>query len=332
MAATQSVNLPSNETGALALAGKVFHLMPRASLTEIASGVYAWIGVNGDSNAGAVQTSDGLLAIDAQQTKELGRSFRAAIEKATGRSTTQLVDTHLHLDHTAGNVAFADIPILAQEITLRSMEAFLGAASDNRWLVSDPGQKLHLFFGSNLQALVPPGDPLERWFLERVSGPGYDTIELIGPSETFGDRMVFQHTEGALYADYWGPAHCDGDLILHIPCQNIAFLGDLLFVGRFPWLGDCDLNGWISHLDRILTLDIDTVVPGHGGIGTLKEVAEFHDLLTSLRTAVQVAVSAGWSEEAAVRDISLPQYEAMPRYREWRPPNIRAVYRHLKKG
>ena len=306
--------------------------MPRPSLTEIASGVYAWIGVNGDSNAGAVQTSDGLLAIDAQQTKELGRSFRAAIEKATGRSTTQLVDTHFHLDHTAGNVVFADIPILAQEMTLRSMQTFLGAASDNRWLVSDPGQKLHLFFGSNVQALVPPDDPLEQWLLKRVSGPGYDTIELIGPSETFGDRMVFQRPEGALYADYWGPAHCDGDLILHIPRQKIAFLGDLLFVGRFPWLGDCDLDGWISRLDRVLTLDLNTVVPGHGGIGTLKEVAHFRDLLTSLRVAVKAAVSSGLSEEAAVHGIALPQYDAMPRYREWLPANIRAVYRLLKQA
>lgn len=313
-------------------ARKVSQSMTNPSLIEIGSGVHAWIGANGDSNAGTIRTSDGLVAIDAQQTKGLGSRFRAAIEKTSDCPTTALVNTHLHLDHTAGNVAFADVPILAQEKTLRLMQTFLGTADGNRWVVSDYRQKLRLFFGSNVQELVPPDDPLNDWFASRMSGPEYRSIELVGPSETFDDRTVLDTPNGPLYLDYWGPAHCDGDLIVYMPRQRIAFLGDLLFVGRFPWLGDCDLNGWISHLDRILTFDIDTVVPGHGGISTLKEVAAFRDLLASLRDAVQAAVSAGWSEEGAVRDITLPQYEAMPRYREWLPPNVRAVYRALEQG
>jgi cyclase len=81
-----------------------------ASLVTIGSGVHAWIGDNGDSNAGAVETPDGLTAIDAQQTRPLGRKFRDAIERATGLPVVRLIDTHFHLDHTAGNVAFADVP------------------------------------------------------------------------------------------------------------------------------------------------------------------------------------------------------------------------------
>ena len=87
--------------------------MSTPSLQKIGNGIYAWIGANGDSNAGAALTPNGLLAIDAQQTKALGSSFRSAIETETGRVTTQLIDTHFHLDHTAGNVAFADVPIAA---------------------------------------------------------------------------------------------------------------------------------------------------------------------------------------------------------------------------
>jgi glyoxylase-like metal-dependent hydrolase (beta-lactamase superfamily II) len=314
----------------MAAAESLIISMPTPSLVKIGADVYAWIGVNGDSNAGAVLTADGVLAIDAQQTKELGRSFRTAIEAETRRPTAKLVDTHFHLDHTAGNVAFGDVPIIAQEKTLQSMEAYLGAVRGNRWLVSDPDKKLRMFFGSNVQDLVPPGDPLGEWFIKRMSGPDYEKIELLGPSETFGDQMVFQRPEGALYADYWGPAHCDGDLVLHIPRQKIAFLGDLLFVGRFPWLGDCDLNGWIGCLERVLSLDIDTVVPGHGTLSTLKQVAGFCELLSSLRSAMNNALLSGLSEDAAVHEVELPQYAAMPRYREWLPPNLRATYRYLK--
>jgi cyclase len=135
-----------------------------------------------------------------------------------------------------------------------------------------------------------------------------------------------------LRAEYWGPAHCNGDLIVYLPRQKIAFLGDLLFDGRFPWLGDCDLDGWIERLDRVISLDIDTVVPGHGGMSTLKEVAVFRDLLCALRGAASRAVSAGFSEEATVREVALPQYAVLPRYREWLPANLRASYRYLKGG
>ena len=196
--------------------------------------------------------------------------------------------------------------------------------------MSDPGQKLRLLFGSNVHELVPPGDPLEQWFLKRISGPDYRTIEFVGPSETFSDQMAVHCLEGTLHAEYWGPAHCDGDLILHVPRQKVAFLGDLLFVGRFPWLGDCDLDGWIACLDRVLALDIETVVPGHGGVSTLKEVADFRDLLAALRAGVHGAIAAGLSEDATVHEVGVPQYAAIPRYHEWLPPNLRATYRYLK--
>jgi glyoxylase-like metal-dependent hydrolase (beta-lactamase superfamily II) len=110
----------------------------------------------------------------------------------------------------------------------------------------------------------------------------------------------------------------------------VAFLGDLLFVGRFPWLGDCDLGGWIRCLDRVLALDIETVVPGHGGLSTLKEVADFRELLAALRAGVHSAIAAGLSEDATVQEVGFPQYSAIPRYHEWLPPNLRATYRYLK--
>jgi glyoxylase-like metal-dependent hydrolase (beta-lactamase superfamily II) len=304
--------------------------MPKPALKQIGAGVYAWIGANGDSNAGAVTTPDALWAIDAQQTPALGRAFRQAVEHESGRPVAGLINTHFHLDHTAGNIAFADVPIRAQHKTLQSIETYLGPARGNRWSISDSDDKLRLFFGSNVRELVPPGDPLEQWFANRLSAAEYATIDLIGPSETFGDHMVFERPDGALCADYWGPAHCDGDLILHIARQKIAFLGDLLFVGRFPWLGDCDLDGWIARLDRVLSLELETVVPGHGDVCSPREVASFRDLLVALRAAVQRAVASGMSEAAAVREVALPPYAAMPRYREWLPPNVRAVYRYLR--
>ena len=302
---------------------------PQPSLHEVGRGIWAWIGAKGDSNAGAFLSTSGLVAVDAQQTVSLAKSFRQAVEKAADRPVETLVNTHFHLDHTAGNRCFAEGPIVAHRHTYALMQQYLGAG-ERTWRVADIESKLKLFFGGNVRDLVPPGSVDEAWFVQRMSGPDYETIELHAPNRTFEDSFVFHASWGEMRLDYWGPAHCDGDLVVWSASAKVAFLGDLMFNGRFPWLGDCDLDGWTTRLDRILKLDIETVVPGHGPVTSLREVARFRDLLVDLRGAVARAIAAGASEEAAATEVQLPEYGQLPRYQEWMPLNVRSVYRYLK--
>jgi cyclase len=222
------------------------------------------------------------------------------------------------------------LPIVAHRRTAELIREELGPSEHNVWTISNTASKLRLFFGSNFGDLVDPADPLAEWFVKRVSGPAYERIELVGPTATFDTNASYEMAREPLLAEYWGPAHCDGDLVVHHRGQKIAFTGDLIFVGRFPWLGDCDLDGWIATLERLEKMDLETVVPGHGPVGTLKEVAQFRQLLSSLRGAVASAVAAGHSEEAAAVEVALPQYAHLPRYREWLAPDVRAAYRYLK--
>jgi glyoxylase-like metal-dependent hydrolase (beta-lactamase superfamily II) len=80
----------------------------------------------------------------------------------------------------------------------------------------------------------------------------------------------------------------------------------------------------------VLALDIAVVVPGHGPPATLADVARFRDMLVELRAAVDRAVKAGVSEEAAVAEVALPQYAHIQRYTEWMPLDVRAAYRYLR--
>ena len=299
-------------------------------LLTVAEGVHAWIGAGGDSNAGAVETPHGLLAIDAQQYPRLARAFRGAIEAKTGQPVRVLIDTHCHLDHTAGNIVFADVPILAHDKTLAAMHANLGARTGAHWTISDYPTKIKMLFGQNLFDLVPENDPAQAWFRQRIALPDYDTLTIAPPTETFADHFVFHLPNDTLHLDYWGPAHCDGDIVVWLEKAKVAFLGDLLFYGRFPWLGDCDLSGLIDRLARVLTLDVSVVIPGHGMPTDLKQVVRFRDMLVALRAAVDIAIKAGVSEEAAVRDVTLPQYADIPRYADWLPHDVRATYRYLR--
>jgi hypothetical protein len=61
----------------------------------------------------------------------------------------------------------------------------------------------------------------------------------------------------------------------------------------------------------------------------LAQVNRFREMLVALRSTVDAAIKAGVSEEAAVREVKLPQYADMPRYADWLPHDVRATYRYL---
>ena len=301
-----------------------------AHLVTVAEGVHAWIGAAGDSNAGAIETPDGLIVVDTQQYPRLARELRAAVLATSGQPLRVVVNTHCHLDHTHGNMVFADVPILAHEKTLAAMNACLGPRSGEAWSVGDFATKIRFLFGQNILELVPEGDPARRWFEGRIGLPDYDTVVIRPPSETFADGFAFHLPDDTVRLHYFGPAHCDGDVVVHVERRKVAFLGDLMFHGRFPWLGDCDLDGLIAALGRVITLDIAVVIPGHGPPATLAEAARFRDMLVELRAAVARAITAGASEDAAVCEVALPQYAHVQRYAEWLPLDVRAAYRYLR--
>jgi glyoxylase-like metal-dependent hydrolase (beta-lactamase superfamily II) len=301
-----------------------------AHLITIAKGVHAWIGANGDSNAGAIETPDGLIIVDTQQYQRLGRAFRDAVLAKTGQPLRTVVYTHCHLDHTAGSSVFADAPIIAHEKTLAALNASLGPRDGKFWSITDFATKLRLLFGLNILELVPEGDPARAWFANRIGTPDYDTVVIRPPSETFADSFTFHLPDDTVHLRYFGPAHCDGDVIVYLEKRKVAFLADLLFQNRFPWLGDCDLDGLIAALDHVLALDLTVVIPGHGPPATLADVARFREMLIDLRDAVGRAIKAGVSEDAAVQEIELPQYAHVQRYKEWKPHDVRAAYRYLR--
>ncbi len=86
------------------------------------------------------------------------------------------------------------------------------------------------------------------------------------PNETLtGDRPL--RIDGArVNLLYFGPAHTSGDLVVHLPAQRIAFVGDLLFVGRDPLIhgrkGGTSV-GLVQNLKKMLALDADTFISGH---------------------------------------------------------------------
>jgi cyclase len=82
---------------------------------------------------------------------------------------------------------------------------------------------------------------------------------------------------------YLGRGHTDGDVVVLFPHDRTLAAGDLFTHGEgLPQLVDHAGGGsqkeWTATLDKVLALDFDAVVPGHGTVTNKQAVREARDL------------------------------------------------------
>jgi glyoxylase-like metal-dependent hydrolase (beta-lactamase superfamily II) len=90
-----------------------------------------------------------------------------------------------------------------------------------------------------------------------------------------------------------GPAHTPGDAIVHVPDARVVFAADVLFVDVAPVMWAGPTSGWIAALERILELDADAIVPGHGPVSDRSEVEALRDYLTWVDREASIRLAAG---------------------------------------
>jgi glyoxylase-like metal-dependent hydrolase (beta-lactamase superfamily II) len=122
------------------------------------------------------------------------------------------------------------------------------------------------------------------------------------PVVTFNDSVTF-HLGGEEITCFHVPyAHTDGDVIVWFRKANVVHMGDCLFNGRYPVI-DLAVGGSAAGMaaaaDRMLkVLPADVkLIPGHGPLATLKDLAAFRDMLNTAISRVKPLVAAGKSLE-----------------------------------
>ena len=111
-------------------------------------------------------------------------------------------------------------------------------------------------------------------------------------------------------------------------CDLVLFTGDLIFEGRYPFIGDADVPEWIAVLKRLPRFGAETVVPGHGRLCGEGVMASLGDYLHGTWARTIDHLAQGHSEDEAAADLGFPRYAegAAERYHE---TNIRLMYTTL---
>ncbi|MFN8535772.1 MAG: MBL fold metallo-hydrolase [Dehalococcoidia bacterium] len=134
---------------------------------------------------------------------------------------------------------------------------------------------------------------------------------------------------------YPGRNHSDNSIILHIPKDRLVMAVDFVPVRTLPFrdLTDSYITEWIDSLAWIERyLDFDTLVPGHGEIGTKADVTSMREYFLNLIDAVSDASNAGLADNSPemiqyVRARLGPAYGRWSQWETFLPLNIEGVIR-----
>lgn len=168
-------------------------------------------------------------------------------------------------------------------------------------------------------------------FLHELMGPpkfDWQGVVATLPTRTFDRELTLRVGSKTLELVNVGPAHTAGDTMVYVPEDRTVFTGDILFIDSHPVIWDGPITNWITACDKILSWEVETIVPGHGPITDKTGVRRFRGYLVYIRDEARKRFDAGLDPEEAARDISLDPYS------DWLDSerlvaNVAALYREF---
>jgi cyclase len=284
-------------------------------LHEVGDGLFAYLQPDGGwgwSNAGLVVGGESTLLIDTlfdlRLTEEMLQAMRRAVPSAARIDT--LVNTHANGDHCYGNQLVGDALIVASARTAEEMTELPPAAM------------------AMLVQQAPQMGLLGEFFLRCFGAFEFDGIEPVLPKQTFSGELSLRVGERELHLIEVGPAHTRGDTLVHLPAERVLYTGDILFAGAHPiaWAGP--VSNWIAACERILALDPQAIVPGHGPLSTVEHVRELMDYFGYLYEQARERHAEGMTPLEAARAL------ALDRWADWKEDerlvvNVANIYAEL---
>jgi glyoxylase-like metal-dependent hydrolase (beta-lactamase superfamily II) len=224
-------------------------------------------GSEGQSNAGFVVTSKGVVIIDALASPQQGRELLQAIRSVTQQPVKWLVLTHHHPDHHFGAVVF------------QREGAKIMAHPDRATLASEGGE----------DALM--ADWVRVVGLDAMRG--FEFADIPDRPVTGTDTLVLG--DFTLVIAHPGAAHSPGDLVIWLPRERVLFAGDLLVEDGVTMVVDGNSGVLLEALDQVDSFRPRVVVPGHGALPRRPAdlVARTRQYITSLRAEMRAAVEQG---------------------------------------
>lgn len=300
----------------------------REGLYDLKNRLYAWMVPNGswgESNSGLIVGEGESLLVDTLwDLKYTGSMLEAMSPLTAGRPVKYLVNTHSDGDHFWGNELVTGAEIITSKA---SLEELLTVQPKSMIMLGKVGKLL-----STVRVLH--SDQVGHWFQHMVKPYDFAAVHHTPATRTFSGELQLSVGGREVRLIEVGPAHTGGDLMVHVPDARTLFTGDVIFSGSTPitWTGQVD--HWLEALDRILAMDVDTIVPGHGPVTDKGGVRQVKAYWEYVRAQVRQRREARLSARDAAYAIALSEDFSGRPFAAWNSPerlmtNVHMIYRHL---
>jgi len=299
-------------------------------LYELGNRIYAWMLPNGcwyESNAGLVVGEGESLLVDTLADLNLTGEMLQAMRPITQSAPVKyLVNTHSDGDHIWGNELVPDAEIIMSK----------ACEEESREL--KPAAMTMLGKTGGILALLPVKKvkKIGNYFHNMVAPFAFNGTKVRTANRAFEKEMALEVGGREVRLIEVGPAHTRGDLMVHVPDAKTLFAGDMLFAGATPVMWAGPVENWIAAMEKILEMDVDTIVPGHGPVCDKEVVSQTKEYWEFLKCEAGKRFDAGMSVKDAAYEIALGEDFSRRRYLQWDSPerimtNVHIIYRHQKK-
>lgn len=294
---------------------------PHFSIYTLADGVHVAIAKNGGAaiaNAGIIDLGDQTVIFDTFMTLQAAQGLALAARHLTGRKAETIINSHYHNDHTWGNQVFSSQAKIVSTSQTRELLQTKGVEELN-WARSESKQRLEEFQNQYEKAESDQERQEARMWIGYYQGlvDNLPRTRLRLPDVTFENRMSIHGSSRSFHLLPFENSHTGNDLILHMPKDGIIFMSDLLFVGCHPFLAESDVDQLLDSLQQIRTLEAEFYVPGHGQVGSKKDLDLMVEYVSMCRNKAQDLAS---KRKTSPEEISA---EALPgQFASWELPRF----------
>jgi glyoxylase-like metal-dependent hydrolase (beta-lactamase superfamily II) len=180
-----------------------------------------------------------------------------------------LINTHWHTDHTDGNA----------------------------WLQSEGAA---ITAHENTHKRLSVATRVEGWDWTFPAAPPAAL-----PATIFAAEHEMSRNDTRIAMKYYGPAHTDSDVWVIFTDADVVHVGDTWWNGVYPFIdystgGSIDGQIQAAEANLAAFTDKTIIIPGHGPVGHRSDVAEFRDMLVTIRQNVAALKKQGRSLDEVV--------------------------------
>ena len=218
------------------------------------------------ANVSCITTEKGLVLVDSPFLSKDAKEWATRIREETGQEIAYVINTDHHYDHVMGN-AFLTDNVICHTTAAKGLEYFRDKT---------------LLKNVIKDAFPDIMDDLES---------DIENLNLVSPHITFDKSLTLDMGDATIILEFAG-GHSPGTILTYLVEERAVFTGDNV-EGQFPYFGQAQFSGWKATIRKILSMDVEIVVPGHGLVGGMEMVEKYDTFFQSLEEEVTQFDSQG---------------------------------------